>query len=92
MNEEQDAERELRTAIELLEDFDPEYATKVVDILAELDIGSGIEIEQLLNGTKCEFQEGEKNEKEDFSSSYSRIDWAICRWMHFISTGSKYAR
>lgn len=60
MNEEQDAERELRTAIELLEDFDPEYATKVVDILAELNIGSGIEIEQLLNGTKCEFQEGEE--------------------------------
>ncbi len=42
MNEEQDAERGLRTAIELFEDFDPEYATKVVDILAELDIGSGI--------------------------------------------------
>ena len=59
MNEEQDAERGLRAAIELFEDFDPEYAAKVVDILTELDIGSGIEIEQLLNETKCGFQEGE---------------------------------
>ncbi len=55
----QASERGLRAAIGLFEDIDPEYSTKVVDALAELAIGSRIEIEQLLNETKCGFQEGE---------------------------------
>ena len=52
-------ERGLRAAIGLFEGIDPEYSTKVVDALAELAIGSRIEIGQLLDENKCGFQEGE---------------------------------
>lgn len=56
----QASERGLRAAIGLFEGIDPEYSTKVVDALAELAIGSRIEIGQLLDENKCEFQEGEE--------------------------------